>query len=274
MTDHTDAQDIIDIAIAAAAPDSLDDDGRFHAVVVPEGATLKTIDLEVLRDEYRETPRRKTGTYSVHDADTLVAYLQKHGDQHSEVWADVVGNKITAVLNSNAPLSPRWEDHRVVYQVKHTEAWLAWAKYDGHLGSQSTFAEHLEDRSIDVVIPNGADMLELAQTFQATIGVNFESSKLLSSGERQLEYRETVDAKAGKAGRMEIPSTFTLALKPFEGADVFKVTARLRYRITDGALRIGYKLERPEDVLREAFLSVVANVEDHVDQTVFRGVAR
>lgn len=264
MTIHeTNAGAVIDVAARAATPSKLDDDGRFFSVVVPDGGKSVVIDLETQREALLDTPRRKRGTYAVHDADSFVGYLRKHGDEATEIWADTTASKITGVLNAHEPseFSPRWEDHRVVYAVILTDAWKAWKERDGRLGSQSDFAELIEDRAIDIISPAAADMLELAQTFQATIGVNFESSKRLSTGERQLEYREQVDAKAGKAGRMEIPETFTLALRPFEGADGFKVTARLRYRIVNGNLAIGYKLERPDDVLRDAFLSVVANVQ-------------
>jgi uncharacterized protein YfdQ (DUF2303 family) len=263
-TEHSNnAQAVIDTATRAAEAHKLDDEGRFHSLVSPDG-TIKVIDLDAERDkaEHAHKPRRKTGEYRVHDAESFVAYLAKHADADTEVWADAVAAKITGVLDANTKAGdPRHEEHRVVYGVLLTEAWKTWAKFDGHLLDQQVFAELIEERATDVVTPSGADMLEIAQTFKATIGVNVESSKRLSDGQRQFEYRETVDAKAGKAGRMEIPETFVLGLRPFEGADAFKVTARLRYRLTDGSLRIGYKLDRPEDVLREAFLSVVQKVE-------------
>lgn len=269
----TDTQAVIDTAIRAAAPNELDNDGRLYTVVVPADGKVQVIDVEEHLEKFRETPRRKIGTYNVHDAESFNAYVAKHGDDSTEVWADVKAARITGVLNAheNGAAYPRWEDHRVVYAVQHTPAWLAWAKLDGHMGDQSTLAEHLEDRALDILSPSAADMLELAQTFQATIGVTFESSKRLSSGERQLEYREQVDAKAGKAGQLGIPDSFVIAMRPFEGADPFKLTARLRYRITGGTLRIGYKLERPEDMLREAFLTVVENVAEGISVPVFRG---
>ena len=268
MTTTDNIPAVIRTAQAAAQPAPLDEHGfRFHSVVIPEGGQLEVIDLEEQLEKFAESPRRKRGEYAVHDADSFVTYLAKHGDADTEIWADAIGNKIIGILNAHTESNgARWEDHRVIYAVKPTEAWKAWAKLDGQLLDQAVFAEHIEDRAVDILVPAGAEMLELAQTFQATIGVNFESSKRLSSGERQLEYRETVDAKAGKAGRMEIPETFQLALRPFEGADAFKVTARLRYRITDGHLRIGYRLERPEDVIREAFTSVVGAVQAQVTE--------
>lgn len=288
MNDIENTQAVIDTATRAAEPTVLDRTERFHSVVVPAGGTLEVIDLEKQLDRYRERPRRKQGTFRVHDAESFVSYLGKHGLPESEVWADVTTSNLIAVVNAHATEAildepgadavdadqgAGWADHRVEYAVRPTQAWTTWLSSDGKLLDQNSFAELIEDRAVDIVAPAAADMLELAQTFQATIGVSFESSKLLSSGQRQLEYKETVDSRAGHRGRLEIPKEFTLGLVPFEGADPYKVTARFRYRITDGQLRIGYRLERPQDVMREAFLGVVDKVSEAVSQPVYRGVS-
>lgn len=200
-----------------------------------------------------------------------------------EVWADAVAAKITGVIDAHEKTDgtipgARHEQHRVEYAVLLTDAWKAWREHDGKLLGQTDLAEHFEARSIDIVKPSAADMLELAQSFHATTSASFESSKRLSDGQSQFEHRENIDATAGKKGQLTIPASFELGLKPFEGADAFKVTARFRYRITNGVLRIGYKLDRPEDVLRQAFLSVVENVEEGIaekgidlNSPIFRG---
>jgi len=275
-----DAEAIITTALTAANPKPLKGDVPFYSVVVPQGASVETIDVQELLTPYLEHPRRKTGTFRVHDAASFVAYLGKHALHQTEVWADVPSARIVAVINAHLGTTgdgiedyAGHADHRVTYDVQHTDAWKAWAAHDGKMLDQATFAEHIEDRSIDIVRPTSADMLELAQTFQATIGVSFESSKLLSSGQRQLEYKETVESRAGRKGQLEIPKDFQIAVVPFEGADPYKVTARFRYRITEGALRIGYRLDRPADVLREAFLGVVEQIAEGVDAPVLRGVS-
>lgn len=280
MTDYApqDAQAVIDTAVRSAQPTIVAD--KVALVSVPADGRVEQIDLRALLAPYDERPERKRGSFAVHDADSFVAYVDKHGLSQSEVWADATQARVVGVINAHMGTTgdgvedfAGWADHRVSFQATETDAWKAWASRDGQLLSQSDFAELIEERSVDIIRPSAADMLELAQTFEATIGVRFESSKLLSSGERVLEYREQVDAKAGRAGKLEIPKDFELALIPFEGADRFKVTARFRYRITDGSLRVGYRLDRPADVKREAFLSVVQSISERVEQPVLRGVS-
>ena len=154
-----------------------------------------------------------------------------------------------------------------------TPAWKAWAKLDGRMLAQSDFAEHLEDRSIDIVDPTAAEMLDIAQSFEATTKVDFESAERIGDGQRKLLYKETVTAKAGQSGEIVIPEKFAVGLQPFEGGEAYRVVARLRYRIVGSNLQIGYKFERPEDVLREAFTDRMVAVAEATGQTVLRGAA-
>jgi uncharacterized protein YfdQ (DUF2303 family) len=112
------------------------------------------------------------------------------------------------------------------------------------------------------VKPAGADLLELAQTFQATTKVEFRESKQLASGQRQFQYVEETDARGGQRGELTIPKEFELGIAPFEGCDPYRVIARLRYRLRDGKLSIGYVLDNPRDVERQAFRDVVETLSE------------
>lgn len=264
---------LADIVREACKPEPLDDDGHLLGYVVPAGGKVHVVDVRDHLEHHLERPARKTGSFKVLDAASFVAYLGKHATDDTEVWVDDLGQRVVGVVNAHAAEQDLagHGDHTVTLAVAKTDAWQAWAQHDGRLLDQETFAELIETRAVDIVSPTSADMLELAQSFHATIGVAFESSKLLSSGERQLEYREQIDAKAGRAGNMTIPQVFKLALKPFEGGAVYGVTARFRYRIQGGTLRVGYQIERPEDVLREAFDSVTEAIREGVWAPVYRG---
>lgn len=285
MTDNTstdtstDTQDAIDAGVLLAEPTRLIEGQKF-AFPLPYGASVEIVDNDL--DAYRDHPRRKTGTATVMDADTFIAYLAKHGLPETEVWANPTTAHLVAVINAHGPTVdadddgwpygvPGWGDHRAQLNLIPTKAWDAWARYDRKLIGQVDFAEHVEDHLTDFVIPHGADMLELAQTFSANRSVRFESSRRVRSGETQLVYKEDETAAAGRKGQIAIPDTFTLALRPYEGSDVYKVTARLRYRISNEGLRLGYVLDNPEDILRSAFVDIVSAIGAGITQHVWTG---
>lgn len=273
MSENTNARDIITTALDAAKPTPVEP-GKLYSINTQHGHKLLDLDL----DKYLDRPRRKQGTTMLHDADSFAQYVTKHVLPETEVYADEQQQRIVAVINADMGNTgdgvedyAGWGDHRAQFNVVKTPSWLAWMARNNTPMTQTDFAEHIEDRSVDIVKPTGADMLELAQTISATIGVTFESSKQLSTGQRQLEYKETVDAKAGQRGRLDIPSTIELALVPWQGAPAYKVTARFRFRINNGNLVLSYALERPEDVIHAAFADVVSVISGDIDRPILMG---
>lgn len=267
----------LDAGIALAGPTELIDGARY-AFVVPDGGQVQVIDNDL--DQFRDRPRRKTGKATLHTATAFIAYLGKHGLPETEIWADVASSRITAVINAHHGIyagegtvsdKAGWGDHRATLALQHTPSWLAWTARNSKLGSQLDFAEHLEDYAGDVRNPNSATMLEIAQTFTANRKIDFDSSQRLSSGEVQLRWHEEIDAKAGRKGDISIPERFELALQPYEGSPAYKIQARLRYRITDGRLAIGYALDRPDEALRIAFTDVTDQIAQETERQVWHG---
>lgn len=260
-------QPIIDVAQAAVTKPEKIDPSHFFAARVEDG--YAPLDFE----QYLEHPRRKTGTVSFYEDDSFSRYLLKHAVEGvSEMYADVALRRIVGLVNGHAFFEAGWGDHRAVLALRHTPDWQHWAPKSGSLMGQVEFAEHIEDGIDQIITPPGAEMLELAQSFHASTGVVFRSSRRLDNGETQLVYQESVSASAGRSGEIQIPQEFELALVPFEGREAYKVRARLRYRIVDGQLRIGYTLVRPEDVIRSAFDDIIASVESATSNAVFRAL--
>lgn len=116
------------------------------------------------------------------------------------------------------------------------------------------------------------DPPHIAQSIQATTKCDFESGILLANGQRRLSYLETTTARAGGKGDLEIPAQITLGIPVFVGAEAAEqMTARFRYRITNGRLVLRYKLDRPEDAAAEAFAAIVHAVDEHVGVPIMRG---
>jgi uncharacterized protein YfdQ (DUF2303 family) len=128
--------------------------------------------------------------------------------------------------------------------------------------SQEDFAEHVEVGLDDIAEPAGADVLEMAQTFHAKAHSTFRQATRLATGETQFQYDEEVAATAGKTGTLEIPSVLKLALSPFVGEERYAVIARLRYRLSGGRLTLGYKLDRPQLVQRDALERIAEKLKE------------
>jgi uncharacterized protein YfdQ (DUF2303 family) len=266
-TDLDGIQSVIDIAQQATEPFPLET-GRVYAVTTPRG--VERIDLTGI--EYKEAPDRKTGTTVVRDSASFLAYFAKHSDDNTEVYADAERLTTTAILDANTREAARWESHRLALILRRTEAWQQWIDNDGRLMKQDAFAEFIQDHLPELRTPSAAEMLEIAQSIQGVSKAEFQSGSRLSDGRRQFQYVETVTAKAGQKGQLEIPDTFVVGLVPFEGSEGYELTARFRYRIgSGGELTMGYKLERPTDTLRAAFADVVTAISSEITVPVMNG---
>jgi uncharacterized protein YfdQ (DUF2303 family) len=269
MTDVTEADAVAALAQAGAIPNPLDEQ-ELYSIVVPSGGEQQILDLE----GWLPSPRRPRGTVTVKDVASFVPYFKRHGDDLTFLYADRDNSRVVAVFNDDeSGVSAGWRDHRAVLQLKHTPEWEHWANQSGRLLTQEQFAEHIELGLAEIVSPDAADMLELAQTFHAQTNSEFRSSVRLASGQRQFTFVEETDARAGKTGNLAVPETFTLGVAPWLGCDRFKVTARLRYRLTAGKLLLGYLLERPHEVLDAAFGQITDQLTAETSATVLRGTA-
>lgn len=248
------------LAFLGANPQTLDERGIFLGVNA-EGVreVVDIVDRKRALDE--RSPVRKEGAYKFADPTDFVEYLDKHAGPQTELWGDDTASTIKAVIDAHEADEPGHEKHTATLTLPYTRDWQDWIARDGKTSGQVEFAEFIEDHLPNFVDPTGADMLELAQSFQATKNVDFGSSKRLQSGETELLYTETIAATAGKKGALAIPDTFTIGIQVHEHGPAYRVEARFRYRINGGQLALGYRLNRIDDVRHAAFDAVVEQIE-------------
>jgi uncharacterized protein YfdQ (DUF2303 family) len=254
-------------AHALREPDVIEDgngNDAVHLYVVPNGYQLLTHDVA----KYRNRPARKVGATTVRTADSFVDFVARHGEPGTTLYADDASSTIRAVLNPATHEEPGWGDHTVTLALDHTNEWRRWSDADGKWISQETFAEFVEDSLADFRTPAAAIMLEIARSFEATTKVDFESGTRSDNGQRRLSYKETVGAKAGQKGDIEIPETLTIGLRVFKGGPGFNVTARFRYRINGGNLLLSVKIDRLADLVDEAFAGTVDAVTERIRESV------
>jgi uncharacterized protein YfdQ (DUF2303 family) len=225
------------------------------SVTIPDGYTRETVDLRYLQD----APDRAEGMVELGTVQAFEAYVARHDDADATtLWVDPESMLAVAVLddhesnNDTTVGTPGWGGHRARLQLGTTPAWDHWLGSDGVLLDQEAFAEHVEDGQLDVTSPGAAELLEIVSTMQGHTKAEWKNAVRLSDGQVQFVYSEESTATAGGAGELQIPATFKLAIAPFRGENAYELTARLRYRMSGGKLRIGYRLDRPADVLEDA----------------------
>lgn len=263
----TDPNPTGDVAAALAAAEEhaqvLPDveDGNLLIVARRTDRAIDTLDLE----RFLPAPTRPRGTVQALTAQGFVdAFTHRTVDETpAVVYADVDAVRLVAVLNDDEADRPGWRDHRITYEPLLTPEWRHWAGHQG-LGSQERFAQALEDGETEIRKPSATKMLELAQTFHASVGAKFKQAGRLRDGRTQLVYEEEIEATAGD-GMAEIPDTFTIEVRPFYGAKPVEVVCRLRYRLERGQLVIGYTIQRPDEIVRTSFeTDVVGRVRDQL----------
>lgn len=256
--------DLAAVAVERAQP--IVPDGQIvQSFILREGETRQTATYETLLP----VPRRPRGTTQASDLGSFINLVNLHPmntypDQgRTVIFADVDRHTVTAVLNYDG-----WRDHTIKLVLSPTPEWLHWRSIDDKLVGQLAFAEHIEDGLSSIVSPPAADLLEIAQSFQATRTVKFESGRRLGNGDVNFVYTEETGATAGQKGELAIPEIFRLSLSVFKGGQLADIPARLRHRATQEGLRIGYKLDRPDEFLEAAFNSVVTDLAERFENIV------
>lgn len=241
--------------------------------IVPNESQVVSLE-KFLHNDYAERPHRKKGTVAVLDASSFIEYYSLFSDEHSRIFADETKSQVLAVLDYHGigENAPRWGQHRVRLDLRHSEEWKTWTGRDGqsHKMSQLDFAEFIEDNAPDIREPNAATMLEMARTLQAKTDIDFSSAIRTSNGQVQLKYNEIVKGTYG-SGNVEIPEEFLIAIPVYVGTERAPVRARLRYRITSGKLSIWYDLLRPEEIERKAFVATLSAIKDGLKVVVING---
>jgi uncharacterized protein YfdQ (DUF2303 family) len=246
---------VADLAVAGVEPKKLDPNDGVVSVIVPAGAKHELVDLE----KHRFSPWRQRGTVKVQTTDDLVRYVKRHDDPTSTtIWLDGDAHKVVAVLNDHrhvdedGPGGAEWGDHRAELVLRKTPEWLHWEGLDNKLVEQDIFSEHIERGLAEIREPDSATMLELSQSIQGSVGASFKSTRRLQDGTVELQYVEDPNVQAGPGGDIPIPAKLVLYIAPFVGESPVLVEARFRYRVRQGKVWLGYSLDRPWEILREA----------------------
>lgn len=245
-------------------------------IAIPPGWALKEIDEENLLPE----PRRKRAMLDLHDAPSFVDYIKRHGSlTDSTIWcvADYKAGKIkfTGILNDHGEAAEQaaWRDHRASFAPEFSEEWVRWTGQHKKPFNQQDFAAFIEDNLKDIASvdgsPSGAQMLEMALTFEANQDMRFKSAMRLQNGGVQMSFVQDDDAQTLQ--KMQVFDRFSLGFPVFWNGDAYRLDARLRYRVRDGKLTFWFELIRPDKVLEAATQTLIKQIREQTGNAFFFG---
>lgn len=234
---------------------------------------------EVLNlEQYQPAPHRIKRRMNHATAESFVEYLNKWKIPETELGAYREELRITAVIDCHRPRGvehadgeaaffggPSWCDHVVSYTCPLTKQWQAWTMNNRNKLTQVQFAEWIEDHHEDFNEPAAAEFLDIATNLQIHRKAEFSSSVTLNTGEHAFAYTET-----NSSGTVAIPATFKIAIPVFEDGTVYKVSARLRYRLDAGKLMLWFELIDPDRYVDDAFNEALAAIEADTDLKAYR----
>ena len=212
-----------------------------------------------------------------HDVQSFGDYVAKYRTPDSLLMADIDQGLIRATLDyhgagrgddkvsdtaegEQAVLSdagPSTCDHLVSLNLIDSDEWKIWDEAEGAMHAQGEFMLFLEQYAKDLTHPDEASILELVRDFSVTEGVEFKSAQRLDNGDRRVTYN-----KETQTGDLVIPKMLELSIPLYRGERAVTLQAHFRYRISGGALKLGFVWHRAYDVRRAAFDLAVARASD------------
>lgn len=236
----------------------------------------QVINLNPELEKLAETPRRAKGTYRPATLEAFIAYVaETKASKGLSIWVEPTpaAPKVVALLNDHDGIDgPAWRDYRVETALELTEEWRHWIGKDDQLMPQAAFAEHVEDGIAEILEPDAAKMLEIAQSIQLATSATIRNAQRLTDGRVKFTYDEEIEGTAGESGEYAIPTEFKLLIAPFLGEETREIGARFRYRHNRGGeILIGYKLNRPNQVLLDALEKVVEQLRAEFGEKVYMG---
>lgn len=248
-------------------------DGGVPFAVIP--STCKVEDLtKYLYNDKNATPQRKNGTAKVRDAASFIEYVTLFRDQESRIFADDTAGCFLAVLDyhESGAGNPRWGQHRADFTLRKSREWMLWVGKNGESKkmSQLEFGQFIEDNAPDIVEPSSATMLEIARDMRATSGMDFASQQQINSGSMVLKFTEQVKGTFGKE-QAEIPESFKISVPVYFGGALEPVTARLRYRPSNGKVVFWYDLLRADVIEQQGFETIAEHLADKLSMTIING---
>jgi len=248
--------------------------------------------IKDIEDQYRKAPDRSRGTAKALTVDSFIALFNRHQDEHSAIFADIVDPdkpSLTAVFDySENTANPRFGQHRLTHAFPLTEEWQAWRVNNLKGLSQADFADFIDDRIAEIgeasdhpdaemvksllhgSYATAAHIHTLSRGLAVSASIAVKQAVSLDDGRISVQFEEG-EHKGDDGKPIKVPNLFVLRLPIFVGGPAVPIIGRLRYKLAGGKIVWHYDLWQIRAVMRGALLQVLERVQMDTEAPVFEG---
>lgn len=158
--------------------------------------------------------------------------------------------------------------HVVTLQCPFDLDYAKWRARFGKFCGQKEMLEFIEDMIHTIAAPPAADLLEAMGDIEIDRVVKFKSYRNDKTGNISIGYEEK-DGDRTRSGEFSLPDHIDIVVPIFQGGPSVMLTAKLRLRMKDGDLGIGFSVPGIEVKERDAFRSIGEGVRSSTAVPVF-----
>lgn len=257
-----------------------------------------------LWDDYRLFPLFRTGTATLTQLPSFIAFVNRHKNESSAIFTNdsLTAPRLTAIfdyhdIEGQSPNNAANCEHRASYAFPLSEEWKAWFGTNAKPMDMPAFASFLETHIVDVsddgieawndqakafakanratsdgAIASPTRLVDLSLKFR--IYETAESCEAVNLVTGETEFTFVSEHKGADGKPVSFPKLFSIVIPIFARSSVYyRLIARLRYRISNGKPVFWYELWRADLTFESAFNDAIEQVRDGTSLPVFFGSA-
>lgn len=278
------------------------DTGTPGAVILKPDGRAEALPADFF-DDYRDAPKRREGTATLTRIESFIGHVNRFKTEHSAIFAgdDPKRPSLTAVLDYHQSVSsygidavPDFGRHRAHFAFPLAPEWRIWLEQNGKSMSVLEFGHFLEDNFVHVEQVGDFDVLNddikhlvsqlgreavatpsklLVLSNGLTINENAQvaNHQNLATGEAEIRFKTEHTDAAGAP--LAIPKLFIVTIPVFARGDLYRIAARLRYRVSQGRVSFSYDLWGVDRVFEQAFVEACSKAQDETGLPLLYGTA-
>lgn len=243
--------------------------GDVHALL-PDGFSFERFPAlnPVLPNHVRQSAK-------VIERGSFVEYVNRFKQDSTIINAYPETGRMEAIINYHGASGDKGNatadhgSHRCEFACGFDPNWQRWRDVDRKDMSQEAFAYFVEEMLHTIAKPDGADLLEMAQTLKVNRGVVFKANKRLKDGTVDIEFSEK-DETQTSSGHFAVPDEITIACPIYMLREPQATVAKLRYRVEKGSpLSFRIDILNRKIIELDAFQVLADEVREATGQPVY-----